>query len=81
MMATCDNVQGLPIMITHGPGEGESGVISEYEGRSRRAMVEFETNVSFGSHYTIMHDRGLGMGYKIGEAGYMPVGHLPQPGE
>ena len=55
-------------------------MITEYQGRSRRATVEFETNVSYGSHYAIMHDVGLGMGYKIGQAGYMPVGYLPQPG-
>jgi len=55
-------------------------VITEYHGRTRRATVEFETNVSYGSHYAIRHDVGLGMGYKIGRAGYMPVGYLPQPG-
>ena len=43
--------------------------------------MEFESNVGRGSQYAISHDKGLGMGYKIGQAGYMPVGHLPQPDE
>jgi len=73
--------EGLPIVILGGPGEGESGVITEYHGRTRRANVEFESNVGYGSKYAIRHDEGLGMGYKIGESGYMPVGYLPQPDE
>jgi hypothetical protein len=63
----CDDCrrQGLPIVILGGPGEGESGVITEYHGRTRRANVEFESNVGYGSKYAIRHDEGLGMGYKV----------------
>ena len=57
--------QGLPIVIIGGPGEGESSTIIEYHGRTRRATVEFESSVDHGSKYAIMHDKGLGMGYKV----------------
>ena len=71
--------EGLPIQIIAGKGQGETGIITEYDGRTKRADVDFECDVGPGSKYSISHDKGLGMGYKIGEAGYMPVGHLPQP--
>ena len=63
----CDDCrhQGLPIIILGGPGEGESGVITEYHGRTRRATVDFENDVGYGSKYAIRHDKGLGTGYKV----------------
>ncbi len=65
----CDDCrhQGLPIIILGGPGEGESGVITEYYGRTRRAAVDFEHDVGYGSKYAIRHDKGLGIGYKVCE--------------
>ena len=42
-----------------------SGIISEYRGATRRAVVDFENPVGAGSHYSIANDKGLGMGYKV----------------
>jgi hypothetical protein len=72
---------GLPINILDGQGAGESAIITKYHGRTKRADVEFESKVGPGSRYSISHGEGLGMGYKIGQSGYMPVGNLPQPDE
>ncbi len=68
---------GVPICILEGPGAGEVATIEEYEGRTRKAHAHFLVPVGPGSVYEIGHAHGGGMGYKVGEAGYIPIPEVP----
>jgi hypothetical protein len=68
---------GVPVCILEGQGAGEVATIEEYEGRSRKAHAHFLLPVGPGSVYEIGHAHGGGMGYKVGEAGYIPIPEIP----
>ena len=68
---------GMPICILEGPGAGEVSTIEEYDGRHRKAYAHFHMPVGYGSEYEIGHAHGGGMGYKVGEAGYIPIPEVP----
>ena len=73
---------GLPIILLEGEGEGESSVITAYDGRIRKASCEWELGgPRNGTRYVIAHESGIGLGYKIGDAGYIPISALPKPGQ